>query len=69
VFRPQKTPNKTIIKLYKTLALPASLYVSENWTITARDARRIIAAEIKYIRIKAGLIWTHYKINTETANA
>ena len=40
----------------------------KNWTITARDARRIIAAEMKYIRITSGLIWTGYKTNTETAN-
>ena len=68
MFRPQKTRNKTIIKLCNTPTLPASLYVTENWTITARDARRIIAAEMKYIRITAGLIWTDYRTNTEIAN-
>jgi hypothetical protein len=26
------------------------LYSSENWTIEARDTRRITAAEIKYLR-------------------
>jgi hypothetical protein len=26
------------------------LYGSENWTIKARDAKRIIAAEMKYMR-------------------
>ena len=66
--RGESLKTRLILKLYKTLALPASLYVSENWTITARDARRIIAAEMKYIRITAGLIWTHYKTNTEIAN-
>ena len=44
------------------------MYVSENWTITTKDARRIIAAETKCIRITAGLIWTDYKTNTEIAN-
>ena len=50
VFRPQKTPKKTRIKLYNTLALPVLLYGSETWTIKARDARRITAAEMKCMR-------------------
>jgi len=36
IFRPQKMLKKTRIKLYNTLALPALLYSSENWTIKAR---------------------------------
>ena len=48
VFRPQRTLKKTRIKLYSTLALPVLLYCSETWTIKARDARRITAAEMKY---------------------
>jgi hypothetical protein len=58
VFRPQKTLKKTRITLYNTLALPVLLYGSETWTIKARDARRITAAEIKYMRRRAGYIWT-----------
>jgi hypothetical protein len=54
VFRPHKSLKKTTIKLYNTLALPVLLYGSETWTIKARDARRITAAEIKYMRITAG---------------
>jgi hypothetical protein len=50
VFRPQKTLKKTRIKLYNTLALPVLLYGSETWTIKASDARRITAAEMKYMR-------------------
>ena len=46
VFRPQKTLNKTRIKLYNTLALPVLLYGSETWTIKAGDTRRISAAEM-----------------------
>jgi len=53
VFRPQKTLKKTRIKLYNTLALPVLLYGSETWTVKARDARRITAAEIKYMRSTA----------------
>jgi hypothetical protein len=54
VFRHQKTLKKTRIKLHNTLALPALLYGNENWTIKARDARRITAAEMKHMRITAG---------------
>jgi hypothetical protein len=46
VFRPMKTR----IKVYNTLALPTLLYSSENWTIKTRDATRVTAAEMKYIR-------------------
>ena len=53
VFRPQK-PLKKRIKLYNTLALPVLLYGRETWTIKARDARRITAAEMKHTRTTAG---------------
>ena len=61
-FRPQKTLKKTRVKLYNTLALPVLLYGSETWTIKARDARRITAAEMKYMRRTAG-----YKTNAQIA--
>jgi len=67
VFRPQKTLKKTIIKLYNTLALPVLLYGSETWTIKARDARRITAAEMKYMRRTAGNTWTDHKTNLHIA--
>ena len=57
VFRPQKTLKKTRIKLYNALALPVLLYGSETWTIKARDARRITAAEMKYMRRTAQYTW------------
>jgi len=65
VFRPQKPLKKTRIKLYNTLALPVLLYGSETWTIKARDARRITAAEMKCLRRTAGYTWTDYKTNTQ----
>ena len=67
VFRTQKTLKKTRIKLYNTLALPVLLYDSETWTINERDARRITAAEIKYMRRTLGYTWTDYKINAQIA--
>jgi hypothetical protein len=63
----KKLFNKTRIKLYNTLALPVLLYGSETWTIKAKDARRITAAEIKYMRRTAGCIWTDYKTNAQIA--
>ena len=36
-------------------------YKGETWTIKARDARRIKAAEMKYVRRTAGYTWTDYK--------
>ena len=51
--------------LYNILALPVLLYSSETWTIKARDARRITAAEMKYMRRTAGYTWTDYKPNTQ----
>jgi hypothetical protein len=63
----KKNTKKTRIKLYNTLALLVLLYGSETWTIKARDARRISAAEMKYMRRKAGYIWTDYKTNTQIA--
>jgi hypothetical protein len=42
------------------------LYGIEIWTIKARDARRITAAEMKYMRI-AGYTWADYKTNLHIA--
>jgi hypothetical protein len=43
------------------------LNVSENWTIKARYARRITAADMKYMIMRAGHTWTDRKTNTEIA--
>jgi len=43
------------------------LYGSETWTIKARDARRITAAVMKYMRRTAGYTGTDYKTNTQIA--
>ena len=49
------------------LALPVLLYGSETWAIKATDARRITAAEMKYMRRTAGYTCTDYKTNPQTA--
>jgi hypothetical protein len=45
---------KKPVKLHNTPALPVLLYGSETWTVKARDGRRITAAEMKYMRRRAG---------------
>jgi hypothetical protein len=56
-------PKRTRIKLYNTLALPTLLYGSENWTIKARDATRMTAAEMKYMST-VRYTWSDHRINT-----
>jgi ABC-type ATPase involved in cell division len=63
----KKTLKKPRLKLYNTLTLSVLLYGSETSTVKTRDARRITAAEIKYMRRTAGYIWTDYKTNTQIA--
>jgi hypothetical protein len=55
------------IELSHILLLVGLVYVqlSETWTIKARDASRISAAEMKYIRRTAGYTWTGCKTNTQ----
>jgi len=43
-------PEKTRIILYHTVAPLPLLYGSENWTIKARVARKITAADLKYMK-------------------
>jgi hypothetical protein len=57
--------HKKHLRIYNTLALPTLLYGCESWTIEARNARRITAAEMKCVRRTAGYIWTDHKTNTE----
>ena len=63
----KKALKKTRIKLYNTLAPPVLLYGSETWTIKGSDARRITAAEVKYMRRTAGYTWADYKTNAQIA--
>jgi hypothetical protein len=43
------------------------LHSGENCTITARDARRITAGEMKYVGNTARYTWTDCKTKTEIA--
>jgi len=44
------------------------LYGIETWAIKARDARRVTAAELEYMRRIARYTWTNYKTNAQIAN-
>ena len=52
IFRKVRT--ETILKVYNTLVLPAFLYGSLNWTLTALQRRRIEAAGMKLLTPLAG---------------
>jgi hypothetical protein len=41
------------------------LYGSEKWAVKARDARRITASEVKYMRKTVGYTWIDYKTSVE----
>jgi len=43
------------------------LYGRETWTVKVSDARRITAAEMKYMRRTAGYTWTDYKTDEQIA--
>ena len=43
-------------------------YGNKTWTIKAKDARRITAVEMKYMRRTARYTWTDYITNTQIAN-
>jgi len=43
------------------------LYGSETGTVKGSDARRITAAEMKYMRRTAGYTWTDYRTNAQIA--
>ena len=61
IFR--KVRAETILKIYNTLVLPTFLYVSENWTLTALQRRRIKAAEMKLLRPLARYTLYDHKTN------
>ena len=64
VFKRMRT--ETLLKIYNTLVLPTYLYVSENWTLTALQRRRIEAAEVKLLRRLAGYTFYDHKTKDYT---
>ena len=68
-FNHWQVSRKEVGKIFfkRQLSLPFLLYGSETWTIKGSEARRITAAEMKYMRRTAGYTWTDYKTNAQIA--
>ena len=49
-----KTQLSTQIKFYKVKAVPVLMYGSENWSLNWSDKRKIVAAEMRFLRPTAG---------------
>jgi hypothetical protein len=66
IFKPSLVSRHTIIRIYtrKTLARPVLSYGSEAWTIKRTDERRLISAEMRFLRTAGYTRWDH-KINED----
>jgi len=56
-----------VIYSFKHRTVSVLLYGNETWTIKASDARRMTAAEMKYMRRTVGYTWTDHKTNAQVA--
>ena len=63
-----KRQENLLLLLLLLLLLPVLFYGNKTWTIKAKDARRITAVEMKYMRRTARYTWTDYITNTQIAN-
>jgi hypothetical protein len=54
IFKPSLVSRHTRILTYKTLARPVLSYGSEEWTIGRTDERRLISAEMRFLRRTPG---------------
>jgi hypothetical protein len=60
IFKPSLVSRHTRICIYKTLAIPFLSYGSEAWTIRRTYERRLISAEICFLRRTKGYAcWDH----------
>jgi hypothetical protein len=60
IFKPLLDSRHTRIRIYKSLARLVLYYGSEAWTIRRTDERRLISAEMRFLRRTAGYIrWEH----------
>jgi hypothetical protein len=60
IFKPSLVSRHTRIRFYKTLARPVLSYGRETWTIRRTDERRLISAEMRFLRRTAGYsCWNH----------
>jgi hypothetical protein len=60
IFKPSPVSRHKRIRIYKTLARPVLSYGSEAWTIRRTDERRLISADMRFLRRIAGYTgWDH----------
>jgi hypothetical protein len=60
VFKPSLVSRHARIRIYKTLARPVLSYGSEAWTVRRTDEKRLISAEMRFLRTTAGYTrWDH----------
>ena len=50
MWRPNKISTRTKKKLYKTLVIPVLLYRSECWCLKREDERKLLVAEMSWLR-------------------
>jgi hypothetical protein len=60
IFNPSLVSSHTAIRIYKILARPVLSYGSEALTVRRTDERRLISAEMRFLRRTAGYTrWGH----------
>jgi hypothetical protein len=59
IFKPSLVSRHTRIRVYKTLARPVLSYGNEAWTIRRTDERRLISAEMRFLRTAGYTRWDH----------
>jgi hypothetical protein len=65
IFKPSLVSRHKRIRIYKTLARPVLSYGSEAWAIRRTDERRLISAEMTFLRRTAGYTRRDHKINVD----
>jgi hypothetical protein len=65
IFKPSLVSRHTRIRFYKTIARPVLSYGSEAWTIRRTDERRLISAEMSFLRRTAGYTRRDHKRNED----
>lgn len=60
-----KVQPETILKFYKTMAIPTLMYGSEVWSLTTTQYKRLEAAEMKLLRPVAGYTLLDHKRNED----
>jgi hypothetical protein len=60
IFKPSLVSRHTRVCIFKKLATPVLSYGSEAWTIRRTDEKRLISAEIHFLRRTTGYTrWEH----------